>query len=695
MGGNMGRGPVRTGQLIAPFGPGAIVVDRSGVPLVVCGLDYWYIQEPRNQHPQQPAQDVDEFKFSDWRLVQQLVVDHFRRPPDFRSALRGQTPPPNAFLHIPTFRLPRWYVCTRSPSKSKGFRPMVYVGADTRNSRAIPIPKPPGIGRMVPVRFITICPDGHLDDFPWARWLGCPVEVDGQTPQNGHQLSLRDLGGENLSSIRVRCICGKEQSLQGITRTFIDAKSDQLQATTLTDEINKRNGDSSGCCNGRRPWIGPDEFSACGRPIVGALLSGSNVYFARTQTSIYIPQDTVSGAEGIIADLQRELCKLPKFLNIKMKWQSGQRQDAADAASAPLRRAVPELKETGDDEERLIHQAIELAVGGTPILQSKAAAPSGPERAEVSYRRVEFNSLRQAYENGAEPDLRIREAPVPESLAGYLEKVRLIEKLRASRVFLGFDRVRPGTKYGSEAAEDAFGQLFHTSPQDEESRWLPGIETRGEGIYIEFKETAIQDWLAAEETVEFLKRRLPEKYCQRLNAERFMAPLTGLAGDNGREWVARYLLVHGLAHALINQFVFECGYSTAALRERLYVSADAHAPMAAVLIYTAAGDSEGTLGGLVRLGREERLGTTMAHALKRIAWCSADPVCSEVDAQGPDASNRAACHACLLLPETSCETINRGLDRAVLTGTPIDPERGFFSPLSSSLLVGYGAEEKE
>src|SRR5262249_19075664 len=112
-------------------------------------------------------------------------------------------------------------------------------------------------------------------------------------------------------------------------------------------------------------------------------------------------------------------------------------------------------------------------------------------------------------------------------------------------------------------------------------------------------------------------------------------------------------------------------------------------------IYTAAGDSEGTLGGLVRLGRAERLGATVAHALKRIAWCSADPGCSEVDAQGPDAPNKAACHACLLLPGTSSETINRGLDRAVLTGTPLDPDRGFFSALSRRLLVDSASPSGE
>jgi hypothetical protein len=78
-------------------------------------------------------------------------------------------------------------------------------------------------------------------------------------------------------------------------------------------------------------------------------------------------------------------------------------------------------------------------------------------------------------------------------------------------------------------------------------------------------------------------------------------------GAANRIWASRYLLIHTFAHLLINQFVFECGYSTASLRERLYISADTNAPMAGILVYTAAGDSEGTLGGLVRLGRGKRL----------------------------------------------------------------------------------------
>jgi hypothetical protein len=155
-----------------------------------------------------------------------------------------------------------------------------------------------------------------------------------------------------------------------------------------------------------------------------------------------------------------------------------------------------------------------------------------------------------------------------------------------------------------------------------------------------------------------------------------------------RAWAAKYLLVHSLAHILINQLVFECGYSTASLRERLYVSDDPVAPMAGILIYTAAGDAEGTLGGLVQLGRPERLGQIMERALSRATWCSADPVCSEnLGGQGSRLVNLAACHACVLLPETSCETINQGLDRAMVIGTPTERQRGWMASLVSG---GYG-----
>ena len=101
--------------------------------------------------------------------------------------------------------------------------------------------------------------------------------------------------------------------------------------------------------------------------------------------------------------------------------------------------------------------------------------------------------------------------------------------------------------------------------------------------------------------------------------------------------------------------------------------------MSGVLIYTAAGDSEGTMGGLVRMGEPGALEAVVAKALEKARWCSSDPVCIESSGQGPDSCNLGACHSCALLPETSCEEQNRILDRGVVVGTIEHPDVGYFA----------------
>jgi hypothetical protein len=114
------------------------------------------------------------------------------------------------------------------------------------------------------------------------------------------------------------------------------------------------------------------------------------------------------------------------------------------------------------------------------------------------------------------------------------------------------------------------------------------------------------------------------------------------------------------------------------MRERLYVSTADGYKMLGVLIYTASGDSEGTLGGLVRQGLADRLPGTVAAAVRNASICSSDPLCMESEGQGLFAMNLAACHACALLPETSCEMGNLLLDRVTAVGTPNSPELGYF-----------------
>src|SRR5205823_678482 len=191
----------------------------------------------------------------------------------------------------------------------------------------------------------------------------------------------------------------------------------------------------------------------------------------------------------------------------------------------------------------------------------------------------------------------------------------------------------------------------------------------GEGIFVELDMAAVNRWFQQEP--EIAKRIEP--LVKHYNAVRT------IRGQPQRNITAKFILLHTLAHVLINQLSFDCGYGSASLRERLYCDfSDPKKPMQGVLIYTASGDAEGTMGGLVRQGRSGRLEPTIQRAMNRASWCSSDPVCIETSGQGVDNANLAACHGCALLPETSCEEGNRLLDRGLLVGTVEEPAIGLF-----------------
>jgi hypothetical protein len=122
----------------------------------------------------------------------------------------------------------------------------------------------------------------------------------------------------------------------------------------------------------------------------------------------------------------------------------------------------------------------------------------------------------------------------------------------------------------------------------------------------------------------------------------------------------------------MRQLCLECGYTAASIRERIYSREPEleGGPMAGVLLYTAAPDSEGTLGGLVRLGTPELLGRHLGQALEQLRLCTSDPLCAEHQPLRDGISlHGAACHACLFSPETSCERGNKYLDRSLLVRT--------------------------
>jgi len=645
----MGNKQIRAGQLIAPFGPGSLYTDRNGIPHVVCGIDHWFKKWDQT-NGLMDCDDRTEFERTDQRLSALLHVNRFCTPPDFRRSAPNTPPPPNAFLNVPAQRFPTWYRHTAT-GELRRF-----------NLHTHRIDRPLGGGRWQPVRFVAICASGHLCEFPWKEWIGCQCETN-------EGLRLTDRGGSELSSIRVACekcpsgsMGRKGKSLSGTTVKPAPGDQSEFQKAGIT-------------CPGDRPWLGQGaNESLCATPLVGALINQTNLYFPRTIAAIGLPD--LRPQSDTVKRLKVEI-ETDSMLGMAMSvWKMG--ADSHKVAASMLQATLAARGVAFADGE--VEETLEIIfdpAGAT--LPSTAILPADPESELLTFRRAEFNVIRNQVNDPEHiKDLRVIPTSVPPDLSCWFHKVNLVERLRETKVFYGFDRLEQPNQNSLVGMPDtAMQQLFRSPPMQSQDRWLPAVETFGEGIYLELNEVQLAEWQRKQAS--WLERRLDDGFITRLAGEFKTLPPDGAVS---RSWASRYLLVHSLAHVLINQLVYECGYGTASLRERLYVSADPDAPMAGILIYTAAGDSEGTLGGLVRLGRPDQLGPVVRRALSRASWCSADPVCSEhLGGQGSRLANLAACHACVLLPETSCETINQGLDRAMIVGVPSDRERGFFSEL--------------
>jgi hypothetical protein len=187
-------------------------------------------------------------------------------------------------------------------------------------------------------------------------------------------------------------------------------------------------------------------------------------------------------------------------------------------------------------------------------------------------------------------------------------------------------------------------------------------EVRGEGLFLHFKREILVAWAAKNTTRdgEFLAAHAAWK-----TARAMPNPNDGYPG-------IRFALIHSFSHALMRQLALESGYSAASIRERIYCDdGGGSVPMAGLLLYTAAPDSEGTLGGLVSQGEPRRLGRLVRQALEAMQLCTSDPLCGEHHPghDGTASLHGAACHACQFAPETSCERGNKFLDRSLLVQT--------------------------
>jgi len=473
-------------------------------------------------------------------------------------------------------------------------------------------------------------------------------------------------------------------------------------------------------CEGHNPSLAVggqagNALPGCGDDLHALLRGASNLYFPRVVSSIYIPEIDDDG-------LSPELLELLDDHKLKMALLAGAQVsgsglvtakvakialkqhfpestvDPSALADAANRHTLPNAIYDNRDVRAYLDQKIQTAEDGrlsvamlataiheifedweidpsflvpllAPRLEGKANIQSSDglsqdPLAESAYRHQEYRVFcRDVQEGFPKTNLLIKSHPIAgygDIVAESFDRVSLLHKLRETKAYVGYSRIFPDNDL---TPAQRWG-LFSSRKRD----WLPATIVRGEGIFLRFREERLAAWLA--EHGHMHERRLGP-----LNLN-----LTMLR--NRRNQVAtparpKYVLIHTFAHLIINQLVYECGYGSASLRERIYASDDDN-KMSGVLIYTAAGDSEGTMGGLVKMGGPSYLEGVIAKALERARWCSSDPVCIESSGQGPDSCNLGACHSCALLPETSCEEQNRLLDRGVVIGTLERPGTGYF-----------------
>ncbi len=487
-----------------------------------------------------------------------------------------------------------------------------------------------------------MCENGHIQDFPWREWVHYQ-----SNPTCQEELRLISRGSATLAGQLVKCGCGKERSLAGITTAYPDRTTLLSKSLCENEEIF--------LCQGKKPWFGEDVFEQCNAQLRGSLRSASNLYFAQVASSIYLPiteDKNLQQLENIIQNPPvSTLISILKDLGTPTIEQIGQ----------AIRKKEPRLVAEFSDAQiyTVLKNILEPQQPTTSEIGLFEDERTAFRRAEYSVLRTERNdeflTIKQTSLNDYQQDL-----------AKYFSRIMLVSKLRETRVLSGFTRV---FAENDQSREHRQSLLWKEIPQHD--RWLPSYAIYGEGLFFEFSEERLRDWGNRKDVIERISH-LEQRNKEMIEKRHFQT----------REISPRFVLLHTFSHLLMNRLTFECGYSSAALRERIYVSTATEAPMSGVLIYTADGDSEGTMGGLVRMGKPGNIESVFRRAIENAKWCSADPVCMELGSksgQGPDSCNLAACHNCALVPETACEEFNRFLDRGVVVGDFDQATIGYFT----------------
>lgn len=583
------------------------MVDLVDQAVLVGGLDFWAYGTGNKAETIQEPRLRDAVAERFKQAGRELSTDFAFREPPV-GADRTSSPA----IGIKVFEFPQWFVC-QGPACRALLQPN---GLEWKSGRYVHQCSGTRATECVPVRFVLACRRGHVQDFPWVAFVH---ERKGRDRCAAPSLRLLEGATGDFSEIEVQCACGGKDRL----------------STALAKESNP-------LCRGERPWLGPEGREPCEDDEHLRLLvrTASNSYFSQVVSALSVPapgrelEDAIRRVWDILKAATRET--LPAFRTI-------------DKVAVAL----------GDHGDAEVLAAVEAIRDGAPAAQE-------PLRT-AEFRQFVSQKPESKGELPPSDDLFFARRWAAPKLPAKLAAVILAHKLREVRVQVGFTRIEPVTP----DLQGEFDVGVQAAALGLTTNWLPASEVRGEGVFLQFDETAVREW-------ENRPRVLARGKDLLAGFDAWAKPLKDPPPFPG----VRFYMLHSLAHLLTSAISLDCGYAASAIRERIYCApADADLPMAAILLSTGSTGTEGTLGGLVEQGR--RVPHHLGSAYDLGVLCSYDPVCA-FHSPKDDPSERhlegAACHGCLFIAESSCEWFNRYLDRALVIPTiGRDPDLAFFA----------------
>ncbi|SMB92184.1 hypothetical protein SAMN00120144_2112 [Hymenobacter roseosalivarius DSM 11622] len=529
---------------------------------------------------------------------------------------------------------------------------------------------------LEPVPLVLICPHGHIADVPWAKFLGAQMrQRQGQTrpPIPGRTGIFHHLFDE------ADCCATPQLLWQGGGLSSDSYAGVVLRCSSCNGSTNLAQvGRLRPTCNGGRPWIAADDYQHCTQAMQRGLTTGNNLYFPLAYTGLYLPEKLLLEAPAPAAILET--------LEGKYAGTLEENPDRTRHEYWTLRVAP-----TNGANLRAGLSSIELGQLRRDFVQETPAPPLDESPTE-RLKRQEYEVFTGHEQVDGVPDFAFRNVPLADlgeeddsindptapCLSGRIKQVRRVDELRITRVQLAFTRVQP---LDPDALDEAhrlsiLPQRVHQTERTTVQA-LPALASSGEGIFLELDLDAVARW----EKGNWEHGGEIAKTCSSLMQD-VANPLNEMQRQKASQATPRQLLVHTLSHLLIRELEWKCGYPAASVQERIYVrpATPDHPGHAGILLYATEG-SQGSMGGLTHQARPAFMRQLLREALLRATDCPADPICWHADAQAGTPLVRAACFACAMTSETSCELQNTLLDRRLL----IDPEFGFFSATFSAV----------